>query len=186
MINEDFFPYIFPETLYAIPSKGSVNIPVNETKSAVESPIIKTEPLENKTVAEPVATVHSPIKVIHAGNSSVLAVVIWSPKLDFSATDKELLHKILQACKLNPADIGIYHADNSTGLLFTDELPASKAIVFCSKDTIQSAKKAQINLYSQHALSGKTLLLSDALSELAQNNTLKGNLWKSLQSMLGL
>jgi hypothetical protein len=185
MIDEDFYPYIFTETLYVIPSKGGQKAAVSENKPVIEesTPVQTTAP---KPVLETKAPDRTPLKVLQAGNSSVLSVVFWGTSLQFSAADKELLDKILQACKLNPADIGLFHADSSAGLLFTDDIAASKAIVFCSKDALSSAKQAKINLYTNHVLSGKTLLLSEPLSELAQNNTLKGNLWKSLQALLGL
>jgi len=189
MINEELYPYIFPENIYLIPSKGTQKVVAAEISSppvqASPPPTVHTTPQIQAPTSAP-ASQKAKIKTIHAGNSSVLSVVFWGANLQFSASDQELLNKILQACKLNPSDIGLFHADNSTGLLFTDEIAASKAIVFCSPEAIESAKQAQIKLYSNHTLSGKTLLLSDPLSALAQDNVLKGNLWKSLQVLLGI
>lgn len=179
MIDEEFYPYIFTENLYLIPSKG------NPKATVVEKPLEEKKVISTPPEVIP-ASQKAAMKILHAGNSSVLSVVFWGPTLQFSGADQELLHKIIQACKLNPADIGLFHADNSTGLLFTDEIAASKAIVFCSKEALHSAKQAQIKLYSQHTIAGKTLLLSDPLDALAKDTTLKGNLWKSLQTLLGL
>ena len=193
MINEELYPYIFPENIYLIPSKGTQKVVVAEISSPVVQSTVQSipspAPVPIPSIAVPTsapASQKAQIKTIHAGNSSILSVVFWGTNLQFSANDQELLNKILQACKLNPSDIGLFHADNSTGLLFTDEIAASKAIVFCSPEAIQSAKQAQIKLYTNHVLSGKTLLLSDPLSSLAQDTVLKGNLWKSLQALLGI
>ncbi len=179
MIDEEFYPYIFTENVYLIPSKG------NQKATAVENTQEEKKVVSTPPEAIP-ASQKAAMKTLHPGNSSVLSVVFWGTPLQFSSADQELLHKIIQACKLNPADIGLFHADNSTGLLFTDDIAASKAVVFCSKEVLHSAKQAQIKLYNPHNTAGKTLLLSDPLDALAKDTALKGNLWKSLQALLGL
>ncbi|HSZ71235.1 MAG TPA: hypothetical protein VK750_01080, partial [Cytophagaceae bacterium] len=126
------------------------------------------------------------IHILHPGNSSALCIVLWGKKTALATTDQELLHKILQACKLNPADIAVIQVDTTQGLLFTDELPAAKAIVFCDAESLKVAKQAQLNNYITQQVSGKQLLFSDPLSTLAQNNALKANLWKALQALLGI
>lgn len=185
MIDEDFYPYIFTETLYVMPGKQQLKAVVNDIKPVETNtpPPVQASVPSTPVIKTPEKT---PLKIIQAGNSSVLSVVFWGDTLQFSTADQELLNKILVACKLNATDIGLFQANSSNGLLFTDEIAASKAIVFCTKEALQSAKQAKINLYTNHTLSGKTLLLSDPLPELAKDNILKGNLWKSLQALLGI
>lgn len=186
---EDFYPYIFSEDLYVFPATGIATktapvaekavTPVSEkTIAPVEQPVVQT-------VQAPVAK-QAALTVLHAGNSSALCVVFWGKKSALQTADRELLNNILKACKLNPADIAFLEADTTNGLLFTDELPASKAIVFCDVESLKTAKQAQLNVYQTQTVSGKQLLLSDPLSALAQNNVLKGSLWKALQALLGI
>ena len=182
---EDFYPYIFSEDLYVFPAAGTA------TKSA---PVVEKvlTPVVEKPATSVVQTTQAPtakqpaLTVLHAGNSSTLCVVFWGKKSALQTADRELLNNILKACKLNPADIAFLEADTTNGLLFTDELPASKAIVFCDAESLKTAKQAQLNVYQTQTVSGKQLLLSDPLSALTQNNALKGNLWKSLQALLGI
>jgi len=186
---EDFYPYIFSEDLYVFPTDAMTvkTAPATEKviTASIEKPVVAEEQPITPTLQTP-AVKQAPIKVLHAGNSSALCVVFWGKKLELQPADRELLNNILKACKLNPADIAFLQADTSGGLLFTDELPASKAIVFCDEEGLKTAKQAQLTVYQTQSVSGKQLLLSDPLSALTQNNVLKGNLWKALQALLGI
>lgn len=186
---EEFYPYIFSEDLYVFPAAGAtvktapvaektVSAPVEKTVAPVQQPIAQT--VQVPAVQQPALT------VLHAGQSSALCIVFWGKKTALQTADRDLLNNILKACKLNPADIAFLEADTTNGLLFTDELPASKAIVFCDAEALKIAKQAQLNVYQTKAVSGKQLLLSDPLSALNQNTALKANLWKALQALLGI
>ncbi|MDB5272051.1 MAG: hypothetical protein JWO58_418 [Chitinophagaceae bacterium] len=188
---EEFYPYIFSEDLYVFPSTGTkaVTAPVAEVATApvVEKTIVQTVPTTaTSTVQTPPVIQQPALKILHPGNSSALCIVFWGKKAALQAADQELLNKILQACKLNPADIALLEANTTNGLLFTDELPASKAIVFCDAESLQTAKQAKLTLYQSQVVSGKQLLLSDPLAALAQTTALKANLWKALQALLGI
>lgn len=187
---ENFYPYIFSEDLYVFPSAGTAiktaSVGEKTVSPVAEQPIAPVEqPVAAQAVQAPAAK-QAPFRVLHAGTSSALCVVFWGKKVTLQAPERELLNNILKACKLNPADIAFLEADTSNGLLFTDELPAGKAIVFCDAEALKTAKQAQLNVYQTQHVSGKQLLLSDPLSALAQNNTLKANLWKALQALLGI
>ncbi|MDF2455351.1 MAG: hypothetical protein K0R51_1344 [Cytophagaceae bacterium] len=188
---EDFYPYIFSEDLYVFPAAGPnvKTVPVED--KAISLVVEKTGAAVDKAVAQTVEapviqTKQAALTVLHAGNSSALCVVFWGQKLALQPADRELLNNILKACKLNPADIAFLEANTTNGLLFTDELPASKVMVFCDTESLKTAKQAQLHLYQTQHVSGKQLLLSDPLSALTQNNALKGNLWKALQLLLGI
>lgn len=188
---EDFYPYIFSEDLYVFPAVGTIEKTVSTVEKAigptVEKPVAVVEKPVAQTAEAPVATTkQSALAVLHAGHSSALCVVFWGEKLALQPADRELLNNILKACKLNPADIAFLQANTTNGLLFTDELPAPKVLVFCDPESLKTAKQAQLNLYQTQNVSGKQLLLSDPLSALTQNNSLKGNLWKALQLLLGI
>lgn len=187
---EDFYPYIFSEDLYVFPTNGiaAISAPIVENiiTTIAEKPVAGVEKTVAQTTQNPIAKQQAALTVLHAGNSSALCVVFWGQKLALQPAERDLLNNILKACKLNPADIAFLEANTTNGLLFTDELPASKAIVFCDADSLKTAKQAQLNIYQTQSVSGKQLLLSDPLSALAQNNVLKGNLWKALQALLGI
>ncbi len=188
---EDFYPYIFSEDLYVFPTAGTSvkTLPVEEKtiSPAVEKVVAAIEKPVTQTVDATVPqSKQAALTVLHAGNSSALCVVFWGKKLALQPADRELLNNILKACKLNPADIAFLEANTTNGLLFTDELPASKAIVFCDDESLKTAKQAQLKIYQTQNVSGKQLLLSDPLSALTQNNALKSNLWKALQALLGI
>ncbi|MBC7485807.1 MAG: DNA polymerase III subunit psi [Cytophagaceae bacterium] len=187
---EDFYPYIFSEDLYVFPTTGTTMKITPVAEKAVSAPVEKmVAPIEQHVVSKTpqVPPVQQPaLTVLHAGQSSALCVVFWGKKSALQTADRDLLNNILKACKLNPADIAFLEADTTNGLLFTDELPASKAIVFCDAEALKTAKQAQLNVYQAKTISGKQLLLSDPLSALAQNTALKANLWKALQALLGI
>ena len=189
MIDE-YYPYIFSEDLYVFPTAGTATQPAPVAEKvvspAVEKPVVAVEQPIVQTAVQAPAAKQAALTILHAGTSSALCVVFWGKKITLQPAERELLNNILKACKLNPADIAFLEADTSNGLLFTDELPASKAIVFCDVESIKTAKQAQLNIYQAQTVSGKQLLLSDPLSALAQNNVLKGNLWKALQALLGI
>lgn len=186
---EDFYPYIFSEDLYVIHSNtGPVKSQMEEDNNLKASPVDEPIPPAEKVIATP-AVAQNPIQsleVIQPGQSSALCVVFWGNKTPLQSSDRDLLNNILKACKLNTSDIALLRADTTHGLLFTDELPAARAIVFCDQQAQKSALQAQINLYQSKNISGKQLLLSHPLSELAQQTALKANLWKALQALLGL
>jgi hypothetical protein len=185
---EDFYPYIFSEDLYVFPTAGATVKTAPVAENAVSVPAEKiAAPVEQPLAKTPQVTAQQPaLTVLHAGQSSALCVVFWGKKATLQAAERDLLNNILKACKLNPSDIAFLEADTTNGLLFTDELPASKAIVFCDAEALKTAKQAQLNPYQAKSVSGKQLLLSDPLSALAQNNALKGSLWKALQALLGI
>ncbi len=183
---EDFYPYIFSEDLYIFSIAGATAKATPVAEKVVNAAIEKTiEHSVVKAVQAPIAP-QAPWTVIQAGQSSALCIVFWGKKTALQTSDRDLLNNILKACKLNPSDIAFLEADTINGLLFTDELPASKAIVFCDAEALQKAKQAQLNVYQANTVSGKQLLLSDPLSALAQNTALKANLWKALQALLGI
>ena len=186
---EDFYPYMFSEDMYILPAAGAmvktdpvvekvISAPAEKTGAAVEQPVVKITPAA--------ITQQPALTVLEAGQSSALCVVFWGKKTVLQTADRDLLNNILKACKLNPSDIAFLEADTTNGLLFTDELPASKAIVFCDAEALKTAEQAQLNVYQAKTISGKQLLLSDPLSALAQTTALKANLWKALQALLGI
>jgi len=187
---EDFYPYIFSEDLYVFPSKGTpaktAPVAENAPVSTVEKPIVQTVPTPVPSVVSDPVIKQPALTILHPGHSSALCIVFWGKKAALQAADQELLNKILQACKLHPADIALLEANTTNGLLFTDELPAAKAIVFCDTESLQTAKQAKLTLYQSQLVSGKQLLLSHPLSALAQTTALKANLWKALQALLGI
>jgi len=186
---EDFYPYIFSEDLYVFPATETTAKTAPVAEKVVSAPVEKVAiPAEQPVVRTPqVPIAQQPaLTVLHAGQSSALCVVFWGKRSALQTADRDLLNNILKACKLNPADIAFLEADTTNGLLFTDELPAAKAIVFCDAEALKTAKQAQLNVYQAKTISGKQLLLSDPLSALAQNTALKANLWKALQALLGI
>ncbi|MDB5256062.1 MAG: hypothetical protein JWM14_757 [Chitinophagaceae bacterium] len=185
---EDFYPYIFSEDLYVFPTTGATLKTAPVAEKVISPPAEKTVPVEQPVVniTQTPITQQPALTVLHAGQSSALCIVFWGKKTVLQTADRDLLNNILKACKLNPSDIAFLEADTTNGLLFTDELPASKVIVFCDAEALKTAKQAQLNVYQAKTISGKQLLLSDPLSALAQNTALKANLWKALQALLGI
>jgi len=138
--------------------------------------------LDGKTSEE---TSH-PLSVKGNMNKGILWIIYDENCPYLNENDTELLHKILQACKLNPEQIGLV---NCFGSELSPEMIATKlnATTLILSGLPESADQIlSTPFYETCEWNNIKMIRTDSLETIGKDQSLKTRLWNSLRQMFNL
>jgi hypothetical protein len=126
----------------------------------------------------------------HLGNNAKnILVVVHNPEVAFlSDSDLNFLTSVLNACKLTLGDVAVVNRATQKITDYHDLIQhlESRTVLLCGISPSSFGLPVEFPPFQIQKFESQTYLCTPALNEMADNKTLKGQLWNSLKQIFSI
>jgi len=151
-------------------------------KSLIEIGESKTEPIQK------LPNIQSGMKWLGENKKKVLLIVHYTDAVFLPDEDLDFLTDILEACKLNIADVAILNKHNHTDTSYKDLLNQFNSKTIIMFDVEPSVLELPISFpqFQVQSFTNSSFLFSPSLIQLKKDKVLKSKLWVCLKKIFSL
>ena len=186
--NEIFLKYLIDEEIYIVDDDPSFTMEAAQPKDDDRSRDRKEDTTESSSVAVEVteeAISSGDDKPVKSYQDITVLLLDYADQSSMPAGHIDLLVKILQSVNLDPDSVEMVFRDKFTNLEVKD-FTDCRVIAFLNLVPEQLNALFAVEKYMINMINGNQFIISDTLSDLIKERSLKRKLWEQIKLIYGL